>query len=641
MGLAGSSEEIHRIIASKLWAGEPRSVIHLDSSTKDVISNDSIQQEFKQKLQVFVVTADSPTTLRQVLNDIKKSRWWNHMAFYLILGWPSLEFKCSSAYEMLWTAWKMDILNAKYLCLDRSTKLEIYSFNPYTTDAPSSWKLVETHRVTNNHPWTLFVRNYRVESAEACRDLDFDKTNNVGGYKVRYLDRSLQDLFRIKKNKKNGRISFDGYQGVIFDTLMRYIKATPKIVLLPGQQLDGTLITESDDNIIYKYATNKTIDIVANYYHISLMDNVSYVYPFLQSGLRVISQFNGYESQLSKIYSVFDYYSRLGLLLVSLSTAIFFKYYLAQSLMHSFLNFCRLICNAALPSLPTKLPARIYLSVIFMFYLIFQGIFQGKLSSLLTKTVHGRNINEMSDLIHGRHTIYGHRRYYNFFGNPSFDGRFVGIDKYNCTKYVLHDSLAACVRDDLLLIYDASGFNLHLSRDFIVNLYFVHAIRDDWPLEQRINTFYERMVKSGLIEYLIKKLTAKPSLALKIRKDMYENQKVKVITLQQLKFIFVIHGIGLALATVSFIVECNIRRIKRLIHRVQQKVLEYINRWTQRWLQLVHHAILQHSDHGNQPVCSLTCISGFYAPTILFFFLIDTLKLERKVYTHPNVRSSI
>ena len=125
VGLAGSSEEIHRVIAAKLWTGEPRSVIHLDSSTKNVISNDLLQRKFKHKLQVFVATADSPATLRQVLNDIKKCKWWNHMAFYLILEWLQLEFECSNANEMLWMAWKMDILNAKYMCLNRLKRLSI------------------------------------------------------------------------------------------------------------------------------------------------------------------------------------------------------------------------------------------------------------------------------------------------------------------------------------------------------------------------------------------------------------------------------------------------------------------------------------------------------------------------------------
>ena len=577
MGLAESSDEIHRIIAAKLWTGEPLSVIHLDSSTKNVISNDSIQRKFKHKLQVFVVTADAPTTLQQVLYDIKKSQWWNHMAFYLILEWPRLESECSNAYEMLWTAWKMDILNAKYMCLNQSKGLSIYSYNPYTSDAPNSWKLVKTYRVKNNHPWTLFVRNYRAESAGAFRDLDFDKTSNVGGHKIRFLNTNVKDLFQIKRNKKNGRISFGGFQGVIFHTLLHYIKATPKMILLPGQHLDGTLVTESNDNITYEYFKNKKIDLMVNYYHLALTGNLSHVYPFLQSGLRVITQFSGEQSQLSKIRAVFDHYSRLGLLLVSLTTAIFFKYYLGQIVMPSFLNYCRLICNASLPRLPKKVPGRIYLSGIFIFFLIFQGIFQGKLSSLLTKDVHRPNINTMSDLAHGKYTIYGQTKYHHFFEDQRFAERFVETEGYNCTKYVLHDSLAACVRDDMLLIYDASGLHLHLSSDFIVNLYFVCGIRDDWPLEQRTNTFYERMVQSGLINYLKKKLSAKPLRDLEIREYMYENQKIKVITLQQLKFIFVILGFGLTLATANFIVECNIHRIKTLIHRVEKKVVAYLN----------------------------------------------------------------
>ena len=85
------------------------------------------------------------------------------------------------------------------------------------------------------------------------------------------------------------------------------------------------------------------------------------------------------------------------------------------------------------------------------------------------------------------------------------------------------------------------------------------------------------MVESGLINHLNRKLNAKPLRDLEIREYIYENQRIKVITLRQLKFMFVILGLGLVLATASFIVECNIRRMRTLIHRVEQKVVEYFN----------------------------------------------------------------
>ena len=99
------------------------------------------------------------------------------------------------------------------------------------------------------------------------------------------------------------------------------------------------------------------------------------------------------------------------------------------------------------------------------------------------KDVHRPNINKMSDLAQVKQTVYGHKQYRYYFGDHRFAGRFVEMEGYNCTKYVLHDSLAACVGEDMLLIYDASGLDLHLSSDLIVNLYIVCAFRDNWPVE--------------------------------------------------------------------------------------------------------------------------------------------------------------
>ena len=563
MGLAGSSKEIHKIITAELWSIEPRSVIHLDSSTKDVISNDSIEREIKHKLQYFVVTADSPTTIRQILNDIKKTRWWNHMAYYLILGWPVLELECSNASEMLRAAWQMDILNAKFMCLDRMKRILIYTYNPYTSNAPNSWKLVKTYRTKINHPWTLFVRNYQGESAETCRYLDFDKTKNVGGYKVRFAEFNHKATFQIKSIKKNGSYSFVGFEGVLFETLLRYIKARPKRVLLPGQCLDSTITGPLPDNIFHEYLVPRKCDMFANFWHM-LSDNETFVYPFMETGLRVIIQFSDEKSQLSKLWSVFDSYSRLCILVVSLITVIFFKYYLGHSLIPSILNCCRLICNSTLLRLPNDVPARIFVSGIFLFFINFQGIYQGKLSSLLTQVDYFPNINTMHDLVHAHHIIYGSRRYHDFFrGDQISAERYVEVEEYNCTKYVLRDSSNVCVDNEIQLMYDASKLNLHLSKNRIVKLYFVFTIREDWPLEQRINTFYTRMVESGLIDYLHQKSIAKPLYDLDIRQYMFENQKFKAITLKELKFIFVFLGIGLGCAAVSFIIEYNIHRMRQ------------------------------------------------------------------------------
>ena len=103
---------------------------------------------------------------------------------------------------------------------------------------------------------------------------------------MRFIEMSIKNLFQIKRNKNNGRISFGGFQDVIFHTFVRYIRATPKMILPPGQHLDGTTITETNNNIRHEYFTNETTDLMVNYYYLAFNGNESHVYPFMQSGLR-------------------------------------------------------------------------------------------------------------------------------------------------------------------------------------------------------------------------------------------------------------------------------------------------------------------------------------------------------------------
>ena len=107
------------------------------------------------------------------------------MASVLIIDSPTpLHHGCSRVFEILSTAWKMNLLHAKFLCHHESKSSLIYSYNPYTDQAPLPWQLEKTYRIKNKHPWTLLVRQYQ-ESEEICKDLDFDKTKDLGGYEIR------------------------------------------------------------------------------------------------------------------------------------------------------------------------------------------------------------------------------------------------------------------------------------------------------------------------------------------------------------------------------------------------------------------------------------------------------------------------
>ena len=517
-----------------------RAVIIVDETSRAMTTAGPGTQGLRYKLQNFVVTASSNTSLKKMLQVVKKTSWWNNMASFLITDIPTpLDNGCSKAFKILSTAWKMNILHAKFICQHESKGPLIYSYNPYTNQAPLPWQVEKTYRRKNEHPWTLLVRGYQ-NSQELCNDLDFDKTKDLGGYEIRVMIYSEN----IDTNSSNPTLeSVPGVCGINARYLFGALNSSTKILVYESSYDFSGIISSGviDLNLMEWYQQNDF--------------NTSMSYPHGLSGLQSMTQHRGYESQIGKLLQVLDYSSRYAVFIVFFVTFIFFKFFLQRSVTSAFLNIVLLICNAALPNLPNNVATRIYLSSLFMFMVTIQGIYQGKLASLLTKQVALPNVNTLKDLENFAYTVYTHKTNAGYFEKSNFTGRIVFLDNFNCENYVLRDDSAACVEDWWYLVDAVTKSDLHLSNDMAINMYLVYLIRDDWPVEERWNTIMSRLVEANILEYV--RLGEFKSLYSKLRyREVEKNrQEYQVITLQELAFAFAILGIGLAFSTLIFILE--------------------------------------------------------------------------------------
>ena len=118
----------------------------------------------------------------------------------------------------------------------------------------------------------------------------------------------------------------------------------------------------------------------------------------------------------------------------------------------------------------------------------------------------------------------------------------------------MRNDAAACVDDRFDLVHRANEFDLHLS-DTIIQRFFAYVVREDWPLEKRLNILISQLVESNIIEYVF----TKDSELILIKQKFYEKEKeergVTTIALKDLAFAFAILGIGLAGATVVIFIE--------------------------------------------------------------------------------------
>ena len=541
VGIAGPSTNI----VSSFWSDEMIATIIVDETSRAMTAA-GLTHETRYKLQNYVVTASSTTSLNKTLRAVKNSIWWNHMASFLIIDSPvPLDHGCSKAFKILSTAWKMNILHAKFTCQHESKGPLIYSYNPYTNQAPLPWQMEKMYRMENKHPWTLLVRDFQ-DSQELCKDLDFEKTKDLGGYEIRASIYSTS--INTQSSKSNLESESDIY-GTNARYLFRALNSSLKVsVYEPSYDFSDIIV-------------RGVIDINLNEWYQQNDLNTSMTYPHGLSGLQSTTQNRGYRSQIGKLVHVIDYSSRYAVFIVFCVTFIFFKFFLRQSVTSAFQNIVLLICNAALPNLPSNIASRIYLSGLFVFMVTLQAIYQGQLASLLTKQVALPNVERLEDLENLNYTIYTHKTLVRYFEETNVRGRVVSLEDFDCMNYVLRDDNAACVQDWWFLVDPAVNLNLHLSHDMSMNMYLVYLIRDDWPVEEKLNTILSRLFESNILEYVRMK---KPGLTLskfKYKQIQKDNQKFQVITLQELAFAFAILGIGLVFSAVVFIIEVLTEKI--------------------------------------------------------------------------------
>ena len=532
VGIARSSSEI----VSSFWSDEPRTVLLVDDASTARTSLGPGAQETRYKLRNFVVTAFSIPRLEQTLQKLKASPWWNHMASFLITDESSpFDQVCSNVFKILITAWKMNLLHAKVICHHKSKGPLIYSYNPYTNWAPVPWQLVKTYGTRNNHPWTLLVRGYQ-DSQEICKDLDFDKTNDLGGYETR-----LSVIPEVGKNLSEINIeNVESLNGIVMQYIFGALNSSIKIVVNETPNFGPTINGFTDMSVNFWYRQNNF--------------NASMTYPHYRSGIVSITQHRGYLSQIGKLLHVLDTTSRYAVLIVCFVTFLFFKFFARQSVTSAILTIVRLICNASVPNLPNNVVTRLYLSGLFIFTVTVQGIYQGQLASLLTKQVALPNVDTLKDLEDYNYTIYGQKNFVSYFKNLNFSGEIVSLEDFYCSEYALRDHDAACILDWLYSFKVVYNNNLHLSHD-LVETYLIYFIREDWPLENRINTVILRLSEADIFHRVYMKRFELTLRKIEFREKENDKQMIKVITLKELAFAFAILAIGLACSTVIFIIE--------------------------------------------------------------------------------------
>lgn len=513
-------------------------VVMIDAIRSSMDTVYTVEEDFRHRLPIFVIEAPSATQLGDLIrNRITYSVWWNPMASFFILH---RSYGCGKAADFLHVAWQSDVLNAKVLCYHPHDGRVIVTYNPFTSEAPKPWRPVSVIEAKHHHPLTLLTREYR-DNEPMCENLDFDRTKDLGGYPIIVEGRFLG--IDTHESRTRSTYEFWSRHERIFYTLSRVQNAN---LLFTGR----TFWAEPIRVDIRKRSALVT----------SRLSHRWTTYPHEQAGLVIMSQFRGHKSQLNKILSVIDVESRIGLGVVYLITLVFLKLFVRQALVPALLNLVRITCDTGLENIPGNTATRMYLTGLLFFAVTMQGIYQGNLAALLTQQSPLRQVNTLGDLVEFGYNIYGARFVRDALEHPQLNERFVRVDDpYDCISRVSNDSSAACLYIGQGILDLARNDNLHVSSEYIEMYHVGFEIRFNWPLERRIDVILARLVEADVLDTWDVQCNPTRLSDFQIDEEVKKNKDFKIIELGELAFAFVILGIGLLCATITFVVELTLQ----------------------------------------------------------------------------------
>ncbi|KAK0073174.1 hypothetical protein PV326_013684, partial [Microctonus aethiopoides] len=461
----------------------------LESLTLMLISNSSknnIGVAQYLHMPLFIMTPKSRMEFHDILMSFKSSPLWNIMAPFLILDKSNRE--CMNAPNILKTAWEMNVVKSFFLCVNSKNVSMIYTYNPYTNRAPQPWKNVKTTRKRTDG-WTMYSKSNREENI--CHGLNFDRTKYLDGSIIRAVVTIPAEHEWIPDKDYDEKLM---EKMLITDVLVvRAMKSALNVTFIFNVDENGYTMSEQVAGF-YRRLQNRSSDIAICFRTHYTSRRFQTTYPVFHSQLHIVTNNRGFYTPLEKIKNYYGIVTLISMCLIFSMTYIVIVLS-GRRRRWAFAGFevLRLIVNASIYSPMNILSRRIFFTMIFLYCLIFQATFSGHLSAFLTKNEYRTNVEKLEDLRDSRYdVIYGGLYIRSLLKDPLLKKKFI-LSHPDCAPLIIGNDTAACISDSFFLSQVVFDEKLHVSKEPISTIVYTLAIRDDWPLRERVDISLMRL----------------------------------------------------------------------------------------------------------------------------------------------------
>ncbi|XP_076175772.1 uncharacterized protein LOC143150977 isoform X2 [Ptiloglossa arizonensis] len=549
------------------WTKESsRTVSRINANDLGKLEEFSRTTEQDQDFLAFALVASSVDRLKIVAETLRRTKWWNPTALYILLDDRSARTGCGNAHRFLETAWEHDLLSSTFLCIDDDNSYRMYTYNPFTPWAPKAWREA-TPNVTKykEHPWTLLTQTFD-QDRTTCEDLDFVKTRTLEGYPVKAVGLNNPPSLALDLSR-SGSTELAGIDGTVASLVWSKLNVSLRLTRIANNTRHHEFLA---------LVSTGVYDVLLNVRYLFNEPNTTMVYPHVNSGISVLTRYPENESAHAKIFRFMNPVFVLGVAVVCAGTVIFLAVFVGRGATDACLEVLRMALSNSMLRFPERSPSRMYLITVFLLFILTTSTFQSNLSSLLTSSTPKLPVDSIDTLKRSRFAIYAYRGYKNAVFDDVLFGRVKTVDHWDCSEYVQKFENAACAADRVDLLGIAFEKNLRLSKHRISTLYSGYAVRPNWPLRNRVGSLLMHASQGGLIRYWWDRTMSRYTRNWSKADGDAKRKGYEVMKLENLAFAFYVLIIGLGASSMLLFLEILTPRFKAFFHKYRNVTIQRV-----------------------------------------------------------------
>ncbi|CAG5084405.1 Protein of unknown function [Cotesia congregata] len=472
-------------LVNELYESIPQSVLFLNKS-----ANYNIPTNQNTPVPSIIMILSSPAAMEQVLVN---EAWRNFNQYFIILD-ENNGNGCVSAQSFLMEAWKNDILNVVFICLDHQNQIPtIYSFNPFTSSAPMSWMKISVVSAINNHSWTLFSQNY-IAGDTLCSDLFYKKTGNLGGYEFDVLVDYKEPYIWYTIN--NGVINFEGFDYEIMKLLVSKLNMILQVFF----------VTRNESSCYFRIIFFEGgYSLGVNSIRMNVPNTLGEMtHPFYQAGFSVITRSRELKGLQEYLFDFLPLSIVLSFFIISVVIFILLRYLLRDPYSRNFIDIILFFLNLSLPRLPVTIRGRVLFGATFLSFTFANIFIQANMSTVLSSFNMARNVEKIEDLKELNYNILSDRLNEAFLtdlGSKNIDKIF---NISSCSQLQENEAFAEIE----MLLHPLVTENCYMpKKPLIPEKHYCYITQRNWPIFPEMNEKLLMLIEGGLNDYYIKKIS--------------------------------------------------------------------------------------------------------------------------------------